>query len=76
LLNKNDIEESPDEDDNLDESKQDICTVVEMNQYTEKMKVRLLAICRTIRTTSSLSLSVIFNIFLNESTPLKAFLDS
>ena len=43
LFNKNDIEESPDEDDNLDESKQDICTVVEMNQYTEKMKVFAIA---------------------------------
>jgi DNA repair ATPase RecN len=56
LFNKNDIEESPDEDDNLDESKQDICTVVEMNQYTEKMKafaiahgdVQLLAALNTV----------------------------
>jgi hypothetical protein len=41
LFNKNDIEESSDEDDNLDESKQDIRTVVEMNQYTEKKKKHL-----------------------------------
>jgi hypothetical protein len=52
LFNKNDIEESSDEDDNLD----DICTVVEMNQYTEKMKafaiahgdVQLLAALNTV----------------------------
>jgi hypothetical protein len=39
LFNKNDIEESSDKDDNLD----DICTVVEMNQYTEKMKAFAIA---------------------------------
>jgi hypothetical protein len=52
LFNKNDIEESSDKDDNLD----DICTVVEMNQYTEKMKafaiahgdVQLLAALNTV----------------------------
>jgi hypothetical protein len=52
LFNKNDIEERSDEDDNVD----DICTVVEMNQYTEKMKgfaiahgdVQILAALNTI----------------------------
>lgn len=39
MINKNDIEESSDEEDNSD----DICTVVEMNQYTETMKAFAIA---------------------------------